>query len=185
MFDKIVLKEDFIVSGSIPYELTKINYDQLKNIIFESFSKKDRKSKNPTNYFYNHYFLYDDENVLRLEKQLNDYYRHHAKLDLILSNKSCLCIPKDGIINNHQQLDYLNLKDSPDYTCYYFLNNYSPTTHILFEFDNIKEKNKIYPWKVHPKTCVLFNSDLRHSIMANQSDIPIMAIVFQFKIDNI
>jgi len=185
MFEKKVLKQDFVVTGRIPYNLSHINHDQLKNIVFESFSKKDRKTNQITNYQYNHYFLYDDPNVIMLEKQLNDYFRNYAKLDLCLSNKACLYLSKDQVVNSHQQLDYQDLKNSPDYTCYYFLTNDSPSSHILIEYDDIKDKNILYPCKIKRRECVLFNSNLRHSFTPNTSEVPILVIVFQFKLDKL
>mgnify|MGYP003135914648 CR=1 FL=1 len=185
MSHKTSLKEDFIIQGSFPRDLDLTNYQKISSLVFESFTKQDRKTDKKYNYQYNLFFLYDEQNVLWLETNLREHFQVNYKKNLLCINKSFTYQQRGQSINSHYQVDHFNLNKSPDITAYYVLHNKDKDAHIMFEYETTKSLDNRTWRNLKENNFYIFPSDLRHSISENNSNIPLVILIFQFAITKI
>ena len=148
-----------------------INIDRakIKNDILNSFAFDKRLSQNKKDYSY-HDFKVPFSKPLQW---LKDYLRDHFRVDYHRT-----LIPKKewgNIYNQHEsslarhQVDLIDLKNSPDYTCVYGVEVAKDSCELVIEYDDNRRKNRTWHIPLENNQFIIFPSTQRYFISQNKS----------------
>ena len=117
---KVVLSEINLIHGDVKtpkgYE---INRKKIKNIILDSYVKRDRISNNKLDYSYNDYKVKYCQELQWLKDYLRDHFQLEYRYSLIpkIDFGNVLTPNERSYIRNN--VDPVDLRNAPDYTCVY------------------------------------------------------------------
>ena len=147
----------------------KIDRAKIKNDILNSFAFDKRLSKNKKDYSYQDFEVPFSKPL----QWLKDYLRDHFRVDYHRT-----LIPKKewgNIYNQHEssvarhQVDLIDLKNSPDYTCLYGVEVAKDSCELVIEYDDNRRKNRTWHIPLKDNQFIIFPSTQRYFISQNKS----------------
>lgn len=180
-FKKEVLAELFVIEHQVSKYLKSNNDKIIKNVI-ENYFINNRSSKNFYDKEYDYYQIQDDQTLFWLKDYIVDHYHFLTKEDLFKTEISALLQKTDQSISLHNHLNLNNLKDSPEVSVIYCLQEGGEhETNVVFEYDKDSEKS-LKRWVPLKKgKLIIFNSCLNHRITTNLNDDPVVNLSLKFK----
>ena len=150
-------------------KVIKIDRTKIKNDMFISFVLEKRLSKNKNDYSYQDFELPYSQPL----SWLKDYIRDHFRVDYektLISKKEWgnVYIPQESSIARHQ-VDLMDLKNSPDYTCIYGLDVAKDSCELVIEYDDNRIKNRTWHIPLRDNQFIIFPSTQRYFISQNKS----------------
>ena len=146
----------------------KIDRAKIKNDILNSFAFDKRLSKNKKDYSYQDFEVPFSKPL----QWLKDYLRDHFRVDYHRT-----LIPKKewgNIYNQHDsslarhQVDLIDLKNSPDYTCLYGVEVAKDSCELVIEYDDNRRKNRTWHIPLKDNQFIIFPSTQRYFISQNK-----------------
>lgn len=171
---KIVLDEKSVVIGNLS-KLSHVNNDILKNHIFSNFNEQNRASNDIFNSLFNYHKLPYHLHVHWLKDYIRDFYAaefENIVLYPVLNIKDNLffILKKNESLISHTHIDEHDLKNSPDYTCIYNVFSGKTKSHIFFEYNKGRDKQKKWKIDLEPGKFVVFSSSLYFYINKNENE---------------
>jgi len=147
----------------------EIDRAKIKNDILNSFVSEKRLSKNKKDYSYQDFKVPFSKPL----QWLKDYLRDHFRVDYYRT-----LIPKKewgNIYNQYEssytrhQVDLVDLKNSPDYTCLYGVDVAKDSCELVIEYDDNRRKNRTWHIPLANNKFIIFPSTQRYFISQNTS----------------
>ena len=141
---------------------------KIKNDILNSFAFDKRLSNNKKDYSYQDFEVPFSKPL----QWLKDYLRDHFRVDYHRT-----LIPKKewgNIYNQHEssvarhQVDLIDLKNSPDYTCLYGVEVAKDSCELVIEYDDNRRKNRTWHIPLKDNQFIIFPSTQRYFISQNK-----------------
>ena len=166
MLKKVLSEIDLYIDT---VHVIKIDRAKIKNDILNSFAFSKRLSKNKKDYSYQDFEVTFSKPLQWLTDYLRDHFRgdYHKTL-----------IPKKtwgNLYNQHEssisrnQVDLVNLRNSPDYTCLYALDVAKDSAELVIEYDDNRRKNRTWHIPLKNNQFIIFPSTQRYFISQNKS----------------
>jgi len=169
---KEVIAEQAIYKGTAKFpEGFEIDNQNIKsNIIYAALVVDSRKDKNPYGYKHNDFYFEDCENVDKLKIFIRDHFLGFTKKSLIFHSQFAhLFLPNKGSINK-QQAEPFDLKNSPDFTCLYCLENTDQK--LVLEFNENRYKQRTHLYSLKETNFIIFPSETRYYFTENKAERP-------------
>ena len=150
-------------------QVIEIDRNKIKNNIFTSFVSKNRLSKNKKDYSYQDFKVPFSKPL----QWLNDYLRDHFKVDyhrtLISKTEWGNVYGQNESSVARHQVDLVDLKNSPDYTCLYGVDVAKDSCELVIEYDDNRRKNRTWHIPLKDNQFIIFPSTQRYFISQNKS----------------
>ena len=166
MLKKVLSEIDLYIDTVQVIEIDRAN---IKNDILNSFVSKNRLSKNKKDYSYQDFKVPFSQPL----GWLKDYIRDHFKADY---SKTLIDKKEWGNIYNQyessvarHQVDLVDLKNSPDYTCLYGVDVAKDSCELVIEYDDNRRKNRTWHIPLKDNQFIIFPSTQRYFISQNKS----------------
>ena len=150
-------------------KIVKIDRNKLKNDIFNSFVSEKRLSHNKKDYSYHDFEVPFSKPLEWLSAYLQDHFKADYHRTLIGKKEwgniynSC----ESSISRN--QVNLIDLKKSPDYTCLYGVDVAQDSCELVIEYDDNRRKNKTWHIPLENNKFIIFPSTQRYFISPNTS----------------
>ena len=146
-----------------------IDRAKIKNDILNSFAFGKRLSKNKKDYSYQDF----EAPFSKPLQWLKDYLRDHFKVDYyrtLIGQKEWGNIykPLESSISRNQ-VDLIDLKNSPDYTCLYGLDVTKDSCELVIEYNDNRRANRTWHIPLKDNQFIIFPSTQRYFISKNTS----------------
>ena len=150
-------------------QVINIDRNKIKNDIINSFVSEKRLSKNKKDDSYQDFEVPFSKPL----QWLKDYLRDHFRVDYyrtLVSKKEW-----GNIYNQHDsslarhQVDLIDLKNSPDYTCLYGVEVAKDSCELVIEYDDNRRKNRTWHIPLENNKFIIFPSTQRYFISPNTS----------------
>ena len=147
----------------------EIDRKKIKNDIFNSFASGKRLSTNKKKYSYQDFEVPFSKPL----GWLKDYIRDHFRVDYnrtLIGKKEWGNIyrPYESSIARHQ-VDLVDLRNSPDYTCLYGVDVAKDSCELVIEYDDNRRKNRTWHIPLENNKFIIFPSTQRYFISQNKS----------------
>lgn len=181
---KRVLSEQFIITGKLD-NVSKVDTRLIKNHILSNFTLDNRIKDDQF------WYLHDYINVPYHQhiQWVYDYIRDHYRAE---HGRTLVQIPKDPIkalvqqtgenINTHCQINDWNLEGSPEVSCLYCVSTGDKPSHIVFEYDDGRNKHRLWKIPMVQDQFILFSSSLRHYITKNENPDFLVNLSYEFQL---
>ncbi len=169
--EKLRLTESFVITGKLD-EVSSVDTKLIKNHILNNFTLDARYDDSQYWYMKDYVKVPYHQHIQWTQDWLRDHYNveHH---------KSLIPTPVDSIrgivqqtgesVNTHNNVKEWHLQESPEVDCLYTVATGDKESHVIFEYDDGRNKHR--RWKVPLKQdqFILFSSNLNHYIEKNES----------------
>ena len=168
---KVVLSEINLIHGSVAMpEGFEIDRDQIRNDIIESYVKKNRINNNPKAYSFDDYAVPFSQPL----QWMQDYIRDHVRLEhgFTLVNKNMfgnVMHPKEKSWTRNQ-VEPVDLRNSPDYTLIYGVDVKKGSTECIIEYDDNRRKNRTWHIPIENNNFIMFPATQKYTFSPNTSD---------------
>jgi len=147
----------------------KIDRNKIKNDILDSFAWNKRLSKNKKDYSYHDLEVTYSKPLAWLK----DYIRDHFHVDYhktLVGKKDWgnIYSPQESSLARHQ-VDLVDLRNSPDYTCIYGLDVAKDSCELVIEYNDNRRKGRTWHIPLHNNKFIIFPSTQRYFISTNNS----------------
>ena len=167
---KVVLSEIDLIHG--PVNLPKgfeINRDKIKNDIIKSFIDQKKINTNSKAYSYEDYEVPFSQPL----QWFKDYIRDNIKLEheftLIEKSQHGNVLHPNEKSYLRNQIDPVDLRNSPDYTLIYPLDCAKDSCELVIEYDDNRRKNRTWHISVHNNHFYMFPATQKYFITKNNS----------------
>ena len=179
---KVVLSEISLVHGDVKtpkgYE---INRKKIKNIILDSYVKKDRISNNKLDYSYNDYKVKYCQELQWLKDYLRDHFQLEYRYSLIpkIDFGTVLTPNERSYIRNN--VDPVDLRNAPDYTCVYGV-DIEGEGELVIEYEDGRKKGRTWHIPLKSNNYYIFPSTQRYFLKAPKKNklTTILIITYEF-----
>ena len=72
-------------------------------------------------------------------------------------------------INYHNHINPWDLENSPDISCLYCVSETPEPCHVVFKYDDGRNKHRLWKRELKYNNFILFNSDMEHYIETNKN----------------
>jgi len=150
-------------------QVINIDRTKIKNDILNSFVSEKRLSKNKKDYSYQDFEVPFSQPL----DWLKDYLRGHFRVDYyrtLIGKKEW-----GNVYNQYEssvarhQVDLVDLKNSPDYTCLYGVDVAKDSCELVIEYDNNRRKSNTWHVPLEDNQFIIFPSTQRYFISQNKS----------------
>lgn len=182
--NKQLLTEQFVITGELPKE-SKADIKQIKNHILSNFTLADRIKDDQFWYLHDYIKVPYHQHI----QWVYDYIRDHYRVEY---GRTLVQIPKDPIkalvqqtgenINTHCQINDWNLEGSPEVSCLYCVSTGKKSTNIVFEYDDGRNKHRLWKLPMKQNQFILFSSSLRHYITKNENADFLVNLSYEFQL---
>lgn len=162
---KELLFENSVYWGDIPLDISNISNTKIKNIILENFVKKNFINN------YNDISISNDEQIDRVMVYVKDHYKiYDTTFKLVRQNTFAQIYEKNEFSIKRNHADFLNLKESPNFTIMYCVEVNDEQDEIIIEFDCYKLKNQYFNCPLKKGRFFMWPSNLNYYSYQNRSD---------------
>jgi len=146
-----------------------IDRAKIKNDILNSFAVGKRLSNNKKDYSYQDFEVPFSKPLQWLKDYLRDHFRGDYDKTLILKKEwGNIYKPLESSISRNQ-VDLIDLKNSPDYTCLYVIDTAKDSCDLVIEYDDNRRKNRTWHIPLEDNKFIIFPSTQRYFISQNKS----------------
>ena len=150
-------------------QVIKIDRNKLKNDIINSFAFSKRLSKNKKDYSYQDFEVPFSKPLERLRDYIRDHFVGDYERTLILKKDwGNIYNPYESSVTRHQ-VDLVDLRNSPDYTCIYVLDVAKDSCELVIEYDDNRRKSRTWHIPLKDNQFIIFPSTQRYFISQNKS----------------
>jgi hypothetical protein len=167
---KVVLSKINLIYGFV--ETPKgfeIDRKKIKNDILHSYVNEKRVSDNDLDYSYQEYKITHSQKLQWLFDYIRDHYRSEHDETLIIKKMFGTVIPANGRSINKNNIDPIDLKNAPDYTCLYGV-DIQGKCEITIEYDDCRRKGRTWKVSMENNKYYIFPSTLRYFITSSDTD---------------
>ena len=167
---KKILSEIDLYSGEIETPKSfEIKRKEIKNSIIQSYIQPTRISNNPKNHSYLDYMVKHSQPLGWLQDHMRDYFfldYHKALVPKSTWGNVYKPQEQSSLRNN---IELLDLKNSPDYTFIYGVDVEQDSCDIVIEYDDNRRVNQTWHLPMKNNFFVMFPSTQKYFITPNQS----------------
>ena len=171
---KTLLSEKFILTGTVN-KVSHLNSKLIQNHCLSNYTL-DTKIKD------DQFWHLEDYNTVPYHQHIQwfqDYVRDHYR-----DQYGPTLIPTDGdqslnvrsivqqsgqSVNYHNHVNPWNLKHSSEISCLYCVSETPQPVHVIFKYDDGRNKHRLWKQKIEYNQFILFSSHLEHTITQNKN----------------
>jgi len=171
MLEKHKLTEQFFIKGKVD-SVSAVNTKLIKNHILSNFMLVNRYN-DPQYWFMKEYVKVPYHQHIQWTQ---DWLRDHYRLD---HGQTLVPTPIDSIrgiiqqtgeqVNTHHNVKDWHLAESPEVTCLYTVSTGPKKSEIVFEYDDGRNKHRLWKETMQYNKFILFRSDMEHYITQNKN----------------
>ena len=171
---KKILSEQFILTGTVS-SVSHINPKLIQNHCLSNFSL-DNKIKS------DQFWHLEDYNTIPYHQHIQwfqDYVRDHYKAEYGRTvvpttgdqslNVRSLVLQTGETINYHNHVNPWDLENSPEISCLYCVSETPEPSHIIFKYDDGRNKHRLWKETIQYNKFILFSSNIEHYITKNKN----------------
>ena len=171
---KIILSEQFVLTGTVN-SVAHLNPKLIKNHCLSNFTL-DNKIKS------DQFWHLEDYNTIPYHQHIQwfqDYVRDHFRAECGKTPTPCTgdqdlnirsIIQQSGeSINYHNHVNPWDLENSPEMSCLYCVSETPEPVHVIFKYDDGRNKHRLWKQEIKYNQFILFNSELDHYITQNKN----------------
>lgn len=181
---KQLLTEQFVITGELPKE-SHVDTRLIKNHILSNFSLANKINDDQFWYLHDYIKVPYHQHI----QWVYDYIRDHYRIE---HGRTLVQIPKDPIkalvqqtgenINTHCQINDWNLEGSPEVSCLYCVSIGKKPVYVIFEYDDGRNKHRLWKMPLKQDQFILFSSSLRHYITKNDNTDFLINLSYEFQL---
>jgi len=169
--EKLRLTESFIIIKKID-EVSFVDTKLIKNHILSNFTLDARYSDDQYWYMKDYVKVPYHQHIQWTQDFLRDHYKLDHGQTLVPTEKDSIrgIVQQTGEnINTHNNVKEWHLHDSPDVSCLYTVATGEKKSHIVFEYDDGRNKHRRWKVPLEQNQFILFSSDMNHYITHNEN----------------
>ena len=182
--EKLRLTESFIITRKID-EVSFVDTKLIKNHILSNFTLDARYKDDQYWYMKDYVKVPYHQHIQWTQDWLRDHYMLDHRRTLVPTEKDSIrgIVQQTGEnVNTHNNVKEWHLADSPDVSCLYTVATGEKKSHVVFEYDDGRNKHR--RWKVPLKQdqFILFSGDINHYITHNKNKDFLVNLSLHFQI---
>jgi hypothetical protein len=167
---KVVLSEISLIYGEIKTPKGfEIDQEKIKNDIISSYANNDRMSNNVLDYSYNDYKAPYSQPLQWLLDYIRDHFNEKYQKSLVLKSTFGNVLNKNESTIVKNNVDPVDLKNAPDYTCIYGV-DIDGEGELIVEYDDGRKKGRTWHVPLKNNIFYIFPSILRYFFKAPNKD---------------
>ena len=172
--EKNILSEQFIVTGKVKTDIAFLKPKLIENHCLTNFSLDNRIKDDQFWHLENYISLPYHQHVQWFFDYIRDHFREKFTKTFIPPVKNDLniraIVQQSGeSINYHNHINPWDLENSPDISCLYCVSETPEPCHIIFKYDDGRNKHRLWKRELKYNNFILFNSDIEHHIETNKN----------------
>ena len=184
MMKKKVLSEIFFIKENIS-NLKFINSELIKSHILTEYNIKNYYNNNVYWYLNNYLKLNYHRHIQFINDYVGDYYAVNYDKTLVLTDnyglRALVCKTNESI-TTHNSIQEYDLNDTPDLDLIYTVSSGKIPSYLTFQYENGRDKHKLYRIPLEQGCYILFNSHINRYITKNENDENLINLSLHFKL---
>ena len=171
MMEKQKLTEQFFIKGKID-NVSAVDTRLIKNHILSNFMLVNRYSDPQYWYMREYVKVPYHQHIQWTQDWLRDHYRLEHNRCLVPTNNDSIrgIIQQTGEqVNTHHNVKDWHLEDSPDISCLYTVSTGPKESHIVFEYDDGRNKHRRWKVPLEKDSFILYSSSIPFYITKNEN----------------
>ena len=171
MLEKQRFTESFIIRGKID-EVSKVNTRLIKNHILSNFTLTNRYDDNQYWYMNDYIKVPYHQHIQWFSDWIRDHYRVKYERTPVLSPVDSIrgIVQQTGEnVKTHNNVKDWHLAESPEIDCIYTVDTGEKQSHIVFEYDDGRNKHRRWKVPLIQDQFILFSSHLNRYITKNEN----------------
>ena len=182
--EKLRLTESFIITGKLD-EVSSVDTKLIKNHILSNFTLDARYEDEQYWYMKDYVKVPYHQHIQWTQDYLRDHYRSEHGKTLIPTSVDSIrgIVQQTGVnVNTHNNVKEWHLADSPDVSCLYTVATGEKKSHVVFEYDDGRNKHRRWKVPLEQNKFILFSSDINHYITHNENKDFLVNLSLHFQI---
>lgn len=169
--EKLRLTESFIIIKKID-EVSFVDTKLIKNHILSNFTLDARYNDDQYWYMKDYVKVPYHQHIQWTQDWLRDHYMLDHRRTLVPTEKDSIrgIVQQTGEnVNTHNNVKEWHLNDSPDVSCLFTVATGEKKSHIVFEYDDGRNKHRRWKVPLEQNQFILFSGDINHYITHNEN----------------
>ena len=169
--EKLRLTESFIITRKID-EVSFVDTKLIRNHILSNFNLDARYKDDQYWYMKDYVKVPYHQHIQWTQDWLRDHYMLDHRRTLVPTEKDSIrgIVQQTGEnVNTHNNVKEWHLADSPDVSCLYTVATGEKKSHVVFEYDDGRNKHRRWKVPLEQNNFILFSSNLNHRITKNDN----------------
>ena len=169
--EKLRLTESFIIIKKID-EVSFVDTKLIKNHILSNFTLDARYNDDQYWYMKDYVKVPYHQHIQWTQDWLRDHYMLDHRRTLVPTENDSIrgIVQQTGEnVNTHNNVKEWHLNDSPDVSCLFTVATGEKKSHIVFEYDDGRNKHRRWKVPLEQNQFILFSSDMNHYITHNEN----------------
>ena len=169
--EKLRLTESFIIIKKID-EVSFVDTKLIKNHILSNFTLDARYNDDQYWYMKDYVKVPYHQHIQWTQDFLRDHYKLDHQRTLVPTENDSIrgIVQQTGEnVNTHNNVKEWHLNDSPDVSCLFTVATGEKKSHIVFEYDDGRNKHRRWKVPLEQNQFILFSSDMNHYITHNEN----------------
>ena len=182
--EKQTLTESFIIQGKID-KVSSVDTRLIKNHILSNFTLDARYNDNQYWYMKDYVKVPYHQHIQWTQDFLRDHYRVEHKCTLIPTPVDSIrgIVQQTGEnVNTHNNVKEWHLGDSPEVSCLYTVATGKEKSHVVFEYDDGRNKHRRWKVPLVQDHFILFSSNTPFYITKNENKDFLVNLSLQFQL---
>ena len=171
--EKKVLSEKFLITGAVS-DIAFLKPKQIENHCLSNFTLDNRIKNDQFWHLEDYITLPYHQHIQWFFDYIRDHFRERYDRTLVPPTKADLnvraIVQQSGEnINYHNHINPWDLENSPDISCLYCVSETPEPCHVVFKYDDGRNKHRLWKQEIKYNQFILFSSDIEHYIETNKN----------------